>query len=322
MTERGIIDLEIRHSFTNVKIPKPYFRLILLFLLVGLTWSPVFAASNLEVILDSVMVDLWPEYDQPSVLVIYEIELASSMTYPQVLTFQVPVNAEVQTVASRDEEGHLVPLEWEVSGTGQWLDIQFTTQTSEVRLEYYDPNIIKQDDQRSFNFMWSSFYTVNDLSIYIQQPYGAGELTTDPGMTQVSTSASKSTYYMLDVGAVDAGIPYELNFSYTKDTSNLAYPALSVSAASPINRNTAGRAASILSVVLGLLVIATAVLLIIGIYYVRFRKKTNSRIMDGGQDGVVVNPDQEAVFCHECGSRSRAGDSYCRNCGTELRRFN
>ena len=305
-----------------MKINKSAFLLTLIFVLAGAFQSSVHAASTQDVVLDSVMVDLWPEYDRPSVLVIYEIELGPSVTFPQVLTLQVPENAELQSIASKDEEGHLTPLEWVVSGAGQWVDIQFTAQSSDLHMEYYDPNIIKQDDQRTFEFTWSSFYPVNALSFYVQQPYGAGDVTTSEDMVQVSTASSKCVYYMLEVGAVEAGVPYMLRFQYTKDTSNLAYPALDVSAAAPITRNTAGRAASILSVVLSLLVIATALLLIIGIVYVRFRRKTSSRITTGGPEGVVINPDKKAVFCHECGSRSRAGDSYCRNCGTELRRFN
>ncbi len=267
------------------------------------------------------MVDLWPEDEQPSVLVIYEIELAQSVTLPQVLTLQIPANAEIQTVASRDEEKHLVPLEWQASGTGELLDVQFTTQNPEIRLEYYDPAIIRQGANRSFTFRWTSLYPVNDLSIYIQQPYGAGELTTDPEMTQVATMASNCSYYMLEAGSVDAGVPYELTFQYNKNIANLAYPVLEVFAAAPITRSTAGRAASILSVVLGLMVIAMALMLLVGLYYLRFRKKKDLQVKGGGPDGVVINPDKRAVFCHECGSRSRAGDAYCRNCGTELRRF-
>jgi ribosomal protein L37E len=33
----------------------------------------------------------------------------------------------------------------------------------------------------------------------------------------------------------------------------------------------------------------------------------------------IMNPEKQAVFCHECGNRSKVGDHYCRNCGTELR---
>jgi hypothetical protein len=304
-----------------VKTVKPHVLALLVFLILGFVWTPGSASAIQDVVFDSVMVDLWPEDEQPSVLVIYEIELAQSVTLPQVLTLQIPANAEIQTVASRDEEKHLVPLEWQASGTGELLDVQFTTQNPEIRLEYYDPTIIRQGANRSFTFRWTSLYPVNDLSIYIQQPYGAGELTTDPEMTQVATMASNCSYYMLEAGSVGAGIPYELTFQYNKNIANLAYPVLEVFAAAPITRSTAGRAASILSVVLGLMVIAMAVMLLVGLYYLRFRKKKDLQVKGGGPDGVVINPDKRAVFCHECGSRSRAGDAYCRNCGTELRRF-
>lgn len=320
--EHGMIVVIFKTQLTIVKTFKTHLLFLLIFIMLGLVWTPGSAAATQEVVFDSVMVDLWPEDEEPSVLVIYEIELAQSVSFPQELTLQFPANAEIQTVAARDEEKHLVPLEWQVSGTGQILDVQFTTQYPEIRLEYYDPAIVKQGDNRSFTFRWTSSYPVNDLSIYIQQPYGAGDLTTDPEMTQVATRTSTCSYYMLEAGSVDAGFPYELTFHYSKNISNLAYPVLEVFAAAPITRNTTGRAASILSVVLGLMVIAMALILLVGIYYLRFRKKKDLQVKGGGPDGVVINPDKRAVFCHECGSRSRAGDAYCRNCGTELRRFN
>lgn len=277
--------------------------------------------TSQEVVFESVMVDLWPENEQPSVQVIYAIELTESVTLPQELTIQIPVNAELQSVASRDEEGHLVPLEWQVDGTEQVVDVRFTTQKPEIRLEYYDPAIIKQDNMRSFTYQWSSLYPVNDLSIYIQQPYGAGNLITDPEMTQAATDTSQCSYYMLDAGSIGAGVPYDLNIQYHKNAANLAYPVQKVFAAAPISRNTTGRAASILGVVLGLMVITMALILLVGLYHLRFRKKTNLQLKAGGPEGVVINPDKRAIFCHECGSRSRADDTYCRNCGTELRRF-
>lgn len=319
--EHGMIYSGFNTCLPNVKKLKPCISLILLFLLTGFTRSPVFADASQTIVLNSVMVDLWPEYDRPSVLVIYEIELGEPASFPLELTFQVPAKADMQTVASRDDDGELIPLEWEASSTGQWMDIQFTTMDSYIRLEYYDPSILKQDDQRLFKFTWSSLYPASDLSIYVQQPYGASDLATIPEMTEVASTTPKSAYYMLEVGPVEAGDPYVLQIQYAKNTSNLAYPALDVFAAAPINRNTTGRAASILGVVLGLLVIATALLLLVGLYYLRFRKKNDLQIKGGGPDGVVINPDKQAVFCHECGSRSKPGDSYCRNCGTELRRF-
>lgn len=55
-----------------------------------LPWS-AFAQGNLT--LSSVEVDLWPEYDQPAVLVIYRVVLPASVVLPADLTLRIPAAA-------------------------------------------------------------------------------------------------------------------------------------------------------------------------------------------------------------------------------------
>lgn len=94
-----------------------------------------------------------------------------------------------------------------------------------------------------------------------------------------------------------------------------------VEAAEPIDESTPGRAPSPLSVVIWLLVAALAVLILLGIYYWWFQGKTSDEPVRSVPGVGILNPEKQAVFCHECGMRSRPGDYYCSNCGTELRRL-
>jgi hypothetical protein len=129
-----------------------------------------------------------------------------------------------------------------------------------------------------------------------------------------------ATYYTQDVGTIPAGELFTLNLMYTKDTANLAYPVLEVEPAEPINNTTPGRTPSPMSVVLWLLTVAIAVLLLVSLYYWWFKANMMEK-QEGMVQGVgILNPEKQAVYCHECGMRSRPADSYCSNCGTELRR--
>jgi hypothetical protein len=127
---------------------------------------------------------------------------------------------------------------------------------------------------------------------------------------------------MFEAGQVEAGEAYPVFFQYEKDPSNPAYSALNVYAAEEINDSTRGRTASPLSVVIWLAAVALAVTILVGLYYWWFRRRAADQPTLPVRGVGIDNPEKQAIFCHECGSRSRSGDTYCRNCGTELRRFN
>ncbi|MDY6873337.1 MAG: hypothetical protein SVR81_05135 [Chloroflexota bacterium] len=119
-----------------------------------------------------------------------------------------------------------------------------------------------------------------------------------------------------------SGEPFPISFQYKKDLSKPDYPARSVRGSEKIDEFTIDRTASPLSVVLCLAGVALAVTILVGLYYWWFRRRSVEHHTRPVRGVGIDNPEAQAIFSHECGSRSRAGDSFCRNCGTELPRFN
>lgn len=300
---------------------KNYFLLLFIILIGGMLCLPATASAQQEVVIERAVVNLWPEFGLPSVLVTYEIEIAPDIQMPQEIILQIPIGAQIQVVASEDADGELTGLETDITPIGRWQDVRFTVPTHSLRLEYQDPTIVKQEDLRIFNFDWLSFYSVEQFSVFVQQPFGASELVSEPKLTRVENDNLDQTFYIGEVGAVSASELFSLNLRYTKDPENVTYPSLRVSAAMPIDDSTRGRTASPLSVVIWLVVVAVAVVIFVGLLYwwahSNFLDRHNRVVQGLG----ILNPEKQVVFCHECGMRSKTGDSYCRNCGTELRRF-
>ncbi len=297
------------------------FRFFLsILILTGLLWQSGIVQGQPPRQLTSVQVGLFPEYDRPAVLVILDIELSDGASPPQTLSFQVPIDAESLNVTRQTTDGERTTLSYEISETGEWKDVQFATDARSIRIEYYDLNLIQEEDRRSYQYQWLSDYPTESLTLTVRQPFGAGEIHADPPLSGGETGPDDATYFSRKEGAIPEGERFTLDVMYIKDTSNLAYPALEVEPAEPVNDATPGRTPSPLSVIMWLLTVAVAVMLLVGLYYYWF--KTN--VMDKRERTVqgvgIMNPEKQAVFCHECGMRSRAGDSYCSNCGTELRR--
>jgi len=121
---------------------------------------------------------LWPEYDRPSVLVIYRIVLADQVSLPTRLSLRIPASAgEPNAVAEIDvAAGGLVNVAYARQVSGDWATLDFTVRSPEIQVEYYDPALDRQDVSRHFEYLWPGDYTIQALSIEIQQPLGASNL--------------------------------------------------------------------------------------------------------------------------------------------------
>ncbi|MBP8950216.1 MAG: hypothetical protein KBG73_15340, partial [Candidatus Promineofilum sp.] len=86
-----------------------YLSLLLLFLFAAL---PVAAQTEVTQ-LDSLTVELWPDYDRPAMLVILTGTLPASATLPAAVTIPLPAGAEINAVARFNEVDVLVTdVEW------------------------------------------------------------------------------------------------------------------------------------------------------------------------------------------------------------------
>ena len=270
--------------------------------------------------LDSVQVGLFPDYQGPVMLVVLNIERSGDTGEPVMLTFRVPAGSESLSVIRRTIDGERLPLPYEIVDDGEWKEVRFTTGSQTIQIEYIDPNLVKEEDRRFYRYRWLSIYPVDALTLTVRQPFGAGEIHAEPPLDEVETGPDQATYFTQDFENLLANELFTLDLVYTKDTANLAYPALDVEPAQPVTDATPGRSPSPLSVIMWLLTVAIAVLVLVGLYYWWFKSNVMEK-QDRMVQGVgIMNPEKQVVFCHECGMRSRPGDTYCSNCGTELRR--
>jgi hypothetical protein len=298
-----------------------FFVYAVLVLLTALVWQPGLANALSDSVFEKVNVTVWPEYGDPSVLVVYETHLSEALNFPREVTLSLPDECEVEKVSIQRTDGELLPIAWDVHENGEWQQIHFAAVSPVSVLQCRGLGIEAEGSSRKFTFKWSSDAVVKTLFLAVYQPYGAGGLLIEPSLSQMDELDDGRKVYSQYYGqtTLDEGIV--LDVEYEKDITNPDYPALSVSAVSPLDSGIIGHSASPLNVVVWLVAVAAMVLILVAIYYWwisrRMKRKKDHVVRGVG----ILNPEKQAVFCHECGSRSKAGDTYCRSCGTELRRF-
>jgi hypothetical protein len=301
-------------------------RILALIFIIAL-FFPVGAQAQGTITLPAAEVDLWPEYDRPSVLVIYHLTLPTDASLPYQISVRIPASVgEPSAVASRQPDGSLYNLPYDPPQvSGDWAVISFRATTPEVQIEYYDTSLTKQGDARHFEYTWNGEYAVDSLVIQIQQPKGANEMRISPSLGSGRVASDGLTYYTADLGPVPADQPFSISLDYQKTSDELSATSIQVKASGPINETTTN-----LTSLLPWLLAGLGILLIgFGLWWYwqsgrgqSFRPQRRSRrrtIAPTPPDEGASMEDGGHIYCHQCGKRAAPGDRFCRTCGTPLR---
>ncbi|HSQ25923.1 MAG TPA: zinc ribbon domain-containing protein [Anaerolineales bacterium] len=302
-------------------------RFLLLFLCL-LIIIPVRVAAQTDLNVSTVEVDLWPEYDRPSILVIYRITLAPDVTLPAEVSLRIPARVGLpNAVAAKQTDGSLINAPYDVQESGDWGILIFQATSPELQIEYYDPALTKDGAKRSFEYRWPGDFAVDRFTMQVQQPMGATDMRIAPSFGNGATAADGFVYFLSEIGSISLGQTFSVNLEYTKESDDLSLSDLPISPSGPISESplSSPDIADILPWVLGI----TGVVLLVGggLWYWlsgkkqfqskpgrrRTRKPARQAEVDSSVDG------EEYIYCHQCGKRASKGDRFCRVCGTQLR---
>jgi len=291
---------------------------VLLTLGVLFIFSASLATAQSKITLPLVSVQLWPEYDQPSMLVLTDFEIPVNTSLPVDLTFRIPKNANLIAVASYTSEGDLADAIFDGPRiNGDWKIFTVTMTTPAARFEYYDA-IAFNGEKRSYSYLWSGSYAVDQFNIRVLKPLDTKILITEPPLPSISQE-NDLKYYTGDAVRVNDGEQFSLDLEYDKTSDALVIESQGVQPAAPVDENTPGRISlnNSLPYVIG----GLGVIMIIGgsvYFWQSSRRPLRKSIRRSSLQADSMAGELDA-YCPQCGSRARSGDRFCRTCGARLR---
>ena len=272
-------------------------------------------AQNPVSVIDSLDVDIWPDYDRASVLVLLTGTLPGDTQFPVSVTLPLPEVAQLNAVARIDiKDGNMKDDIF--SSTDPPGTLTFITSDLRFRVEYYLPYTVVKT-QRSFNYTWLADITVNNFQLRVQRPTSASTLNTEPATSNVVRDGDGFDYYIFPARAVPAGQPFPLHVDYEMPTAQLSATSLSPQNTSiqtpaiPATPSTgSGINWALAATVTGGLIIIVALIWQIASRRPspNIRKPIDSR----------VERQSRAKFCRNCGEPIDEGDRFCNGCGSEL----
>ena len=300
---------------------------VLAFLLLILFITPMLSRAQGQPQISSLKVALWPEFDNPTMLVIYNFTLTPTTQLPANLTLRIPAPAEApHAVAVGPSAEQVGDVPYTTDLAGEWMEVSFIATMPVVQFEYYDPTLNKQGEIRNYEYHWPGDYAVEAIVIDVQEPLDARQVMVSPSLGSGTRRSDGLVYYTAQWGSLTAGQTFKISLSYQKPTNTLSAERLLVQPSQPLSPEGAGRirVEGVLPWVLGVL----GLTLIVGggIWYWQSGQKETGRQPRRRRSAaatVVADETKAAadpgIYCHQCGKRAGPGDRFCRSCGTRLR---
>lgn len=324
----------------------PLLKSGLLFLLITLIWGQSLSvqAQTSVSTLENMVVDIWPDYDRPSVLVIFTGILPASASLPATITIPIPDAADLTAVARINETNDLLAdIDYDESVEGE---VTLTTPDPRFRVEYYMPYEL-DGEERTFTFSWQSEMAVSEMRVSVQQPVDTTELTTEPAVFSVLPREDGFQYHNLSPQTVAAGEKVVLTVRYSRPVGTLSADLLQpetttneITSSDPAD-STQGSGLNLTTIVLisgGVAILAVGVWMLFGERKTAVQSTVSQKAPAAARPAkkaapaIQSEPELEletadattpahsyAKFCHQCGQKTEPGDSFCRSCGTRLR---
>jgi hypothetical protein len=281
--------------------------------------------------IDVLEVEFWPDFDQPSMLVLMTGTLAEDVSLPVTVVLPVPADATINAVARVDESGGMFSdIDYDESSPGL---VTFTAMDPTFRIEYYAP-YTAVGNQRDYTFDWLSDISVSELFATVQQPAMADEISLDPPAGEFSNRQDGLVYHSIPPQAVPAGQSFRLETSY--ELSNPQLTVETLTSQQPIIPPAAGNfespeATSDGTINWPIIIIAAGLglALVTGIWFLTANLRSKKRVVKPRPVRRTQTPPPASTvaksagnlkFCHECGHSLDPADKFCRLCGTPVKK--
>jgi len=265
--------------------------------------------------LESMQVEVWPEFDRPAALVILRGALAADTQLPAKVNLRIAASSGGPSAMaySAAAGGNLLNLEYERTDTKDFITLRFSVQERFFHVEFYDP-LATGTPERNYTYVWPGDLAVSRLSVVVQEPAAASDFSVLPKLNTTATGQDGLRYYSAELGAQEAGKTLPIKVSYKKTDARTSAEILQPKAQTNVPAAasaTAPAAGSSDEVTKGVLVFILAVSLLIGIgmAFLWWRERANT----------AASRPAGAGACTKCGTPRDPEDRFCSKCGAKLK---
>ena len=294
-------------------------RAILVLLSLGIA-SPVRAEELLRI--SGMDVSVWPEYDQPGVLVQYQGSLAAKAdkTSPLELSFFVPKGAGVGAACAIQANGNHTSETWKESDADSGLTkITFKVSEPQFHVEYYY-NPLPTSTDKKFSFAYTAALPADEVDLAVQHPLKAMNFVLTPDAPNSHQDQDGFTYHAYTFKNVAVGQKLSADVAYTKTDPKPSVSGDSQSASSASTANAAADSGINPNQVIVLATVLATAGIVAFFVWQRNTQRAQPRYANAEtyQATARLGAAAPGGFCTQCGNAMAVGDKFCARCGSRM----
>jgi hypothetical protein len=299
------------------------FIALLVFLLL-----PTRAYAQNTIGFDTLNVSVWPEYDTPTVLVIYKISLASQTSLPAEISLRIPAGVSKLSAVAVGSSADTVSdsgVDYKLTPGTDFAQVTVKAAARFIQVEYYDPSLTKNGNQHQYIYEWPGDTSVDNFRFEFRQPLQSSNLSVEPALTNTVMDGEGFQVSDFSQTSVKAGQKLAFTIKYQRDTDSPSTSFLKVQPSAPLDQTLPGQSAWTTYLPWGLGVLGLALLFVAGWVYWTSSRANRVPAMARKRHTTThgtVEPEgaENQVHCSQCGKRAQPGDRFCRACGARIRR--
>ncbi len=266
-------------------------------------------------------VSVWPEYDQPGVLVQYQGDVSAkpSKSTPIQVSFLVPKGAGVGAACAIQSNGNHTSETWKESEAENGLtQVAFSLTEPTFHVEYYY-NPLPTSTDKKFSFAYTATIPADEVDLDVQHPLKATNFALTPDTPNTHQDQEGFTYHAYAFKQVAAGQKLSTDVAYTKTD-----PKPSVTGAKPASSTSAASSASDSGINLNQVIVIATFLAIAGIIAFFLWERNHRQFQPRYAHAESYKAAQPAGvlsssgYCTLCGNAMDAGDRFCARCGNPV----
>jgi hypothetical protein len=284
--------------------------------------APALAAAQTPDRITQLEIAVWPEFDDPRVLVQFDGTLAGQSDAAREISFYIPTSAVLTATAYQDEsQQYLNSDPPTVTDAGNGLKrVTFQVPKTHFHVEYYDDAIQGAPD-KTLDFVYTALMPADSVQIQVQQPLKAENFKITPAAALVSDGMHDFKYHIFNYPGATPDQQLKLQITYVKSDPNPSIqnvvPPETAPQPAPANSALPTDPQQTYMLVGAGIVLALGVLAV-AMWYTRRNPRPTAR-------GAAHRPaggkraEHATGFCSQCGNPLHAGDNFCPNCGAKKR---
>ncbi len=273
-----------------------------------------------DIRIQSLSVSIWPEYDDPRVLVIIQGELSPQSPVPTRIRLPMPKGAELLGAGMISAQNELLNhphkrLEGDASDT-----LELTLPVHRFFAEwYYDP-FGQRSSERQLTYALTLPYAVSQLEVDILQPDAATEFRITPAATQEDVDARSGRHHRFSYRNLEpeATQTFEVAYIKTTDAPSITKPQASSSGLPPGNVQPSGLPRSTKTWVAFAMLAGFAVLFVGGALVFTNKQPAAPPAAPAMPEVSGQPPEPAATMEVQAPETAVAAPNYCSNCGRHL----